>query len=77
MTATPHARPLAHGIAVIGDLDLPAHQAHAHLRQTLHKRHPAGMASYVLWRRNAPAELADKRRWAGRLALDVRELGLA
>ena len=57
MTATLHARLVSHGIAVIGDVDLPADQAHAHLRDTLRKRHPAGMGSYVFWRRNAPDEL--------------------
>jgi hypothetical protein len=38
MTATLHACLLAHGIAVIGEVDLPAPDAHAHLREAL--RHP-------------------------------------
>ena len=57
MTANLHTRLLAHGIAVIGDIDLPAPDAHAHLRAALRRHHPAGMGSYVFWRRNAPDEL--------------------
>jgi hypothetical protein len=52
-----HARLHAHGILVVGDVDLPTAEAHARLRSALRRRYPAGLGSYVFWRRAYPAEL--------------------
>jgi hypothetical protein len=52
-----HAHLHAHGILVVGDVDLPAAEAHLRLREALRRRYPAGLGSYVFWRRGHPAEL--------------------
>ncbi|MDA0161967.1 hypothetical protein OM076_16960 [Solirubrobacter ginsenosidimutans] len=52
-----HAQLHAHGILVVGDVDLPAPEAHARLRDALRRRYPAGLGSYVFWRRAEPGEL--------------------
>jgi hypothetical protein len=57
MTSDLHARLHAHGILVVGDVDLPAVEAHARLREALRRRYPTGLGSYVFWRREAPGEL--------------------
>jgi hypothetical protein len=52
-----HAQLHAHGIVVVGDVDLPATEAHSRLREALRNRYPAGLGSYVFWRRSKPGEL--------------------
>lgn len=52
MTANLHARLLAHGIAVVGDIDLPAPAAHAHLRPRK-LRSPAASLRRALTARSA------------------------
>ncbi len=52
-----HAQLHAHGILVVGDVDLPAAEAHARLRDVLRRRYPAGLGSYVFWRRSEPGQL--------------------
>ena len=57
MTPDLHARLHAHGVLVIGNVDVPAAVAHARLRQALLRRYPSGLGSYVFWRRDEPGEL--------------------
>jgi hypothetical protein len=52
-----HAQLHAHGILVVGDVDLPAGEAHERLRSALRRRYPSGLGSYVFWRRGNPGEL--------------------
>jgi hypothetical protein len=52
-----HATLHAHGILVVGDVEEPAPVAHARLREALRRRYPAGLGSYVFWRRADPAQL--------------------
>jgi hypothetical protein len=52
-----HAQLHAHGILVVGDVDLPPAEAHSRLRDALRRRYPAGLGSYVFWRRSEPGEL--------------------
>ena len=55
MTANLHARLQPTASLVVGDVDLPAPVAHARLREALRRRYPAGLGSYVFWRRDEPA----------------------
>ena len=52
-----HAQLHAHGVLVVGDVDLPAPVAHERLRSALHRRYPSGLGSYVFWRRDEPGTL--------------------
>jgi hypothetical protein len=52
-----HAQLHAHGVLVVGNVDLPAPVAHTRLREALRRRYPAGLGSYVFWRREEPGTL--------------------
>ena len=52
-----HAQLHAHGVLVIGDVDVPASVAHERLRSALLRRYPSGLGAYVFWRRDNPDEL--------------------
>jgi len=52
-----HAQLHAHGILVVGEVDLPAPVAHTRLRDALRRRYRSGLGSYVFWRRGEPETL--------------------
>lgn len=52
-----HAQLHAHGILVVGDVEVPVAVAHTRLRATLRRRYPSGLGSYVFWRRGQESEL--------------------